>query len=144
MGLGLFVGAAIVHGRPMPFVVVGALGGLAYILVRLLTRLDTSKNYLWRSSGGMAAADEGERGLDRGRLTGLVFAVDLSGRHHPVLREPDGAAHVVNDVGEANLHRRPREPNGPNHETHRSLLMGEDVLNGGADLRLGPVRAGDV
>src|SRR4051812_39850900 len=58
----------------------------------------------------------------------------LSGRRHLASRQPDGTAHVVNDVGEANLHRRPREANGPNHETHRSLLMGEDVLNGGADL----------
>src|SRR3954465_8390820 len=58
----------------------------------------------------------------------------LSGRRHLASRQPGGTAHVVNDVGEANLHRRPREPNGPNHETHRSLLMGEDVLNGGADL----------
>src|SRR3954467_2848736 len=68
----------------------------------------------------------------------------LSGRRPLASRQPGGTAHVVNDVGEANLHRRPREPNGPNHETHRSLLMGQDVLNGGAYLWLGPVRAGDV
>ena len=54
--------------------------------------------------------------------------------------EPDEAAHVVDEVGEADLHGRPGKTEGADDEAHRPLLPGEDMFDAGADLRSRGVR----
>jgi len=49
--------------------------------------------------------------------------------------QPDEAADVIGEVGHADLHFRPRDPNGSRHQRRKSLLIGEDVLNRRADPR---------
>src|SRR5918994_6704991 len=43
--------------------------------------------------------------------------------------QPEQAAHVVDEVGEADLGRRPRKADGAHEQTHPVLLLGEDVLD---------------
>ena len=42
------------------------------------------------------------------------------------------------------LHLRPRDADGSDAERHRPLLLGEDVLDPGADLRAGGIAAADM
>ena len=46
--------------------------------------------------------------------------------------QPGQAAHVVDQVGEADLGGRPGEADGAHEQAHPGLLLGEDVLDVGA------------
>ena len=43
--------------------------------------------------------------------------------------QPEQAAHVVGEVGEADLDRRAGPADGPHEQAHPVLLLGEDVLD---------------
>ena len=47
--------------------------------------------------------------------------------------EEDQPPDVVGEVGEADLHFRPHDPDGSDAERHRPLLVREDMLDAGAD-----------
>lgn len=49
--------------------------------------------------------------------------------------QPDIAKHIVGDIGHADLHLGPADPNGADEELHLVLLPGEDMLDGGAHFR---------
>ena len=68
------------------------------------------------------------------------------GRPHPRpgADEPDRPVHVVDQVGQPDLHPGSRQADGAHHEFHRPLLPGEDVLDGRTNPRLPAVGAGDV
>src|ERR1017187_5516834 len=69
----------------------------------------------------------GPRGLaEVGRLACLC-------RRRPH-RQPEHPFHVVGEIGEADFHFRPGQPDGADGKPHRTLLPGEDVLDAGADL----------
>src|SRR5689334_19755952 len=46
--------------------------------------------------------------------------------------EPEVAAHVIRQIGKTDLHPRPRQANGTDHQSHRSLLISKHMLDGGA------------
>src|SRR5689334_25400065 len=46
--------------------------------------------------------------------------------------EPDVAAHVIREIGTADLHPRPRQANGTDHQSHRSFLVSKHMIDGGA------------
>jgi hypothetical protein len=50
--------------------------------------------------------------------------------------EPDEPAHVVGEVGQADLHFRPPQTDRANDEAHRPFLVSEHMLDRGADFRL--------
>jgi len=58
--------------------------------------------------------------------------------------QPDGALHVVDDVGEADLHGGAGDADGSDDEAHRPLLAGEDMIDRRAHLGLGSVGSGDA
>src|SRR5205807_8220049 len=62
-----------------------------------------------------------------------------SARRAPPL-EPHETAHVVGEIGEANLHPRTGEADRPDNEAHQSLMR-EDMFDRRADLRFS--RIGD-
>src|SRR5665213_354350 len=83
-----------------------------------------------------------------------VFAAGGGLRSRPASRggvftlEPDEAAHVVGKIGEADFDPGPRDPDGPDAKTHQTLLVREDMLDGGSNFRFpgvgdpGPFRHG--
>ena len=50
--------------------------------------------------------------------------------------EPDEAAHVAGEIGEADLKPRPSQANRSDEQAHQSLLMRKDMLDGAAHFRL--------
>src|SRR5215210_3480079 len=58
--------------------------------------------------------------------------------------EEDQPPDVVGEVGEADLHLRPRDSDGSDAERHRPFLVREDMLDGGADLGAAGVATPDV
>src|SRR4051812_5783393 len=56
----------------------------------------------------------------------------------------DQSPNVVGEVGEPDLHLGPHDADGADVEVHRPLLLGEDVLDPGADARTAGVAAADV
>src|SRR6516164_1583985 len=50
--------------------------------------------------------------------------------------EEDEPPHIVDEVGHADLHRRPGDADGTDEEVHLVLLHGEDMLDARADLGL--------
>lgn len=62
----------------------------------------------------------------------------------PGSSEPDRPIHVVDQIGQSDLHPGSGQANRAHHERHRPFLPTENVLDRGADLRHLAVGPGDV
>jgi hypothetical protein len=76
------------------------------------------------------------------RLPGEAWrSLPGSGKRRLAL-QPEQAAHVVDEVGEADLGYRPRQAEGAHEQAHPVLLLGKDVLDMSPDDGLRRVRLG--
>jgi len=52
------------------------------------------------------------------------------GRPRKPACQPDHSLHVIGEIGEADYHCRPDQPDGADDKRHRPLLPGEDMPGG--------------
>ncbi len=79
------------------------------------------------------------------RGVGDVKAPD-EGNYRSCRRDPpqeEQAFDIGDEVRQADLRRRSRDPDGPDEQTHPILLLGEDMLDARTDFRFGVVGAPD-
>ena len=67
------------------------------------------------------------------------FSALSGGQERPFSFEPHEAAHIVGEIGKPDPRRGPGNADRTDNQVHRSFLLGEDILDGRANLRLTPV-----
>jgi hypothetical protein len=56
-----------------------------------------------------------------------------------LMPQEEQAFDIVDEVRQSDLRRRSRDPDGPDEQTHPTLLLGEDMLDARTDFRFGVV-----